>query len=266
MYRSPPQDAGMLSRTRRWSVVGTSSSQRSPSTPEWERVRELFRAGNPDPDAVSRGIADALSPQVRSEMSGPGVAACLDTMLQAVVGGGEALAREVGPLGGRSLAALARTVAERRIARAGAASRLADIALDALGAGVVETLATSVASLALSPVSPKGVTEDDVTEAARCFMRHDMSRCFSYFVSRDLSELVGTPVLPDVDAARRLVRGVSDHCRRAVDRVEPVGAGDLLPAYLEPARSGRGPLLSGVLEQMVRDSLDAIATGTGEDR
>ena len=73
-------------------------------------------------------------------------------------------------------------------------------------------------------------------------------------------------LLPDVDAARRLVRGVSDHCRRAVDRVEPVGAGDLLPAYLEPARSGRGPLLSGVLEQMVRDSLDAIATGTGEDR
>lgn len=242
--------------------MGTSSSQRSPSTPEWERVRELYRGSNPDPDAISRRIVEALSPDVRSDMSGPGVAACLDAMLQAVVGGGEALAEEVGPLAGRSVAALTRTVAERRIAQAGAASRLADIALDALGASAVEYLAAPTVPVALSQAWPGGVTDDGVIEATRCFLRNDMSRCFSYLVSRDLSELVGTPGLLDVGAARRLVHGVSDHCRRAIDRLEPLTAGDLLPAYLEPAGPGRGRLVRSTLEQMVRDSLEAIAAGS----
>ncbi|MBC7288997.1 MAG: hypothetical protein H5T86_13370, partial [Armatimonadetes bacterium] len=63
--------------------MGTSSSQRSPATPEWERVRELYRQPNPDPGEVAARIVQALDPATRRAMGDLGVAVCLDTALLA---------------------------------------------------------------------------------------------------------------------------------------------------------------------------------------
>jgi len=45
--------------------MGTSSSHRSPSTREWERVRELYRQYNPNPLEVLSRIVSALDRPAR---------------------------------------------------------------------------------------------------------------------------------------------------------------------------------------------------------
>ena len=112
--------------------MGTSSSHRSPSTPEWERVKQLYREPNPDPREVASRITSALDATTRQEMAGPGVACCLTHLLQA--------SRQVADLGLATLvpdtsaappllaaSEVIREQAERDIALHGFASRFSDL-------------------------------------------------------------------------------------------------------------------------------------------
>lgn len=238
--------------------MGTSSSQRSPATPEWERVRELYALGARDPSEVARRIVAALSPDVVTQMAGPGVATCVDTLLQAAAVGSDTMAAGLGLPTGHSTAATIRAVAERRIATAGRASRFSDIALDALGACAVEVLTPSEARSNLPPAGPRLLGS---------FMAGDMERCFRYFVSRDISEFVGLPALPDVAAAEATVRRIADRCRAVMSAIDYVPLVPSLPPYTDldgAAGERRVQQLLFPLERMVHTGLEAIATGPSE--
>ena len=62
-------------------TMGTSTSQRSPATPAWDRVRQLYRQPNPEPGEVVGRIVAALDPETRAQMHGRGVVPSLDALL-----------------------------------------------------------------------------------------------------------------------------------------------------------------------------------------
>ena len=208
-------------RDRQFSLMGTSTSQRSPGTPQWEAVRDLYRAGVRDPAEISRGIVHALDENVQAQMAGRGVVTCLDSLLD----GARSAARSplTGPLenvaSALGAAGSLRVAAERRLAINGLGSRFSDLALDALGSSALDALtigasASSLSELAVDPVIALSAfhNEGRLHELAQRFLSQDVDRCFRYFVTRDISEFVGADVLPTVGDARALTDDVAAHC------------------------------------------------------
>lgn len=220
--------------------MGTSTSHRSPATPEWDRVRDLYRQPNPDPGAIASRIVSALSPAARSEMAGPGVALCLGSLvnssrriaeggLQGVLG-----TERKGP-GGPPLLRLAQALregAERHITATNQASRWAEIGLNALGTAVMEAGAGNSASVLQVP-EPEieehlgcFLRDRRLHELAKCFLAHDFDHLFRYFVTRDISDFIGSEALPTVAAGSQLRDAVTLFCRQkaavvAMDQHEP---------------------------------------------
>jgi len=133
---------------RSFGTMGTSTAHRSPATPEWERVRELYKQPNPVPGEVVGRIVAALSPETRQQMRGPSVAYDLDALLSGsyqvatqglseVLAGAQAFA--AAPV--VSLAALLRDQAQQRIIAAQVSSRFGELALDALSNTVMDVAA-----------------------------------------------------------------------------------------------------------------------------
>lgn len=199
--------------------MGTSTAQRSPATPAWDEVRELYRAGVKDPARISRHVVAALTPETRAQMQGPGVVACLDTALRGAV-----LSAQVPPeglladvSGGLPAAARLRQEAERRLAVEGLGSRFADLALDALGSCLVAAMGMGGGLDRLGAYEREG----RLHELAARFLGEDLDRVFRYFVTRDIADFVGTSAWPTVGEARRVAIEVGGYCRAHALREQP---------------------------------------------
>jgi hypothetical protein len=208
--------------------MGTSTWHRSPATPEWDRVRELYAQPDPSPREIVSRIVAALDPQTRAGMSDPAVVTCLGVLIegaQQVDRDGLPAALEALGAGTESpavqLAGGLRTRAERLIAEHQYASRFGDLALEAMG-----TTALALASLHAEGAGlldiPLAVVEASIVSfprnhelyrAAQAFVAHDLDRTFRQFVSRDVQEFVGGPGLPTVGDANLLEDAVARYCR-----------------------------------------------------
>jgi hypothetical protein len=191
-------------------------------------VRELYRRPNPDPGQVVERIVLALDPSTRTEMAGPGVATCLGALVSASHGvnrtGLPPVLLDLG-VGAEpaalQLAAGLRRRAQDQVVAAGAASRFSELALDALAVATMDaasggqtaellTLPAAVAERHFGGYAADGRLHD----LAGTFVAYDLDRVFRYYVSRDLSDFVGSDAFPHVGAAHRFLDSVALHCRR----------------------------------------------------
>lgn len=259
--------------------MGTSSSQRSPSTPEWERVRELYRQPDPDPSQILSRIVSALDSETRAGLSDAAVTCCLDRVLDTTI------AASVGELGTRysepeslqaapavAIAAGVRDAAEQIIIDDGLSSRFGDLALDAAGTTILAT-AEEVAGPGgiLRVPYPQiestlaGFYEQDRThDLAGSFFSHDFDQVFRYFVARDISDFVGTEAIPDVSTSSQLEDRIALQCRRTTGQIELV---DYEPrireALRDPDPNSRRAQLQDFLGEAVDTGLDALAAAGG---
>lgn len=251
--------------------MGTSSSHRSPSTPEWERVKQLYRQPNADPGHIASQIVSALDMETRREMSGLGVACCLTNLLQS--------GHEVASNGLDSILSVAqapvlinlsqtiRERAEREIALAGLASRFTDIALNAVGTAAFEIGSGGSAEIFSIPAATIEsnlrhlLTSEGVHGLARCFLAHDFDHLFRYFVTRDTADFVGGEGLPTVAHASQLRDAVARYCRDSITRIEMVGCEQsLLRALAQPGPEGLSQT-QGILTDLTELGLQQLAAG-----
>ena len=254
--------------------MGTSSSHRSPSTPEWERVKQLYREPKPNPRDVASRIASALDVPTRQEMSGPGVACCLRSLLDASARAGDGALSALLPPGSEVAPLLAvseaiREQAERDIARGSFASRFADIGLNALATAVFEVgaggsaelfhvdLATAVAGLASYARAGR------LHQLALTFLGHDFDHLYRYLVTRDVSEFVGGPGLPTVAAASQLRDAVSQYCHQTMNALTATVHEDALAAALRQDDEHGLVLMQDVLADLIEQGLTRIAAAGG---
>jgi len=197
--------------------MGTSSSQRSATTPEWDKVRDLYSNGSRDAVAVSSAIVSAIGATGRGQMAGEGVSACLNTLL---LGAWTAEVNpDAKPLSGAQSALTAasrlRLDAERRIVTGGYASRFSDLALDAVGTTALRALAGTAPAENLADYW----RQDKLHNLASEFLSDDIDRCFRYFVTRDIHEYVGTDAWPTIGEATWLAEAVGSHCSETIKQV-----------------------------------------------
>ena len=254
--------------------MGTSSSHRSPSTPEWERVRELYRERDVPPGLIAASIVSALEPETKREMAGPGVACCLSSLLygarvadlEGLLPIWEAHPRAQGPALLRLAQAL-REEAEQQIAGHGFASRFADLGLNALGTATLEAGAGGAAEVFNIPAAEVGENlavyprQRRLADLSLCYLAHDFDHLFRYFVTRDLSDFIGSEALPSVSDGSRLRDAVTQYCRRAVARVEAAG----LEGPLTVASAARGEedlrQVQAALGGLVQLGLEQVTSG-----
>ena len=248
--------------------MGTSSSHRSPSTPEWERVKQLYREPNPDPRQVSSRIVSALDADTRRELSDSGVACCLTTLLRA---SGSAAAGTLliapGTPALLSVSQVLREQAEREIARAGYASRFADIALNALGTATFE--AASSGSSSVFDVSAEQVLaslsaytkEQRLHDLSLCFVAHDFDHLFRHLVTRDTADFVGGEGLPTIAHASQLRDAVAAYCRESVARIEAAAYETALAEALQAGAERGRETIQAVLTDLTELSLQRLAVG-----
>jgi hypothetical protein len=254
--------------------MGTSSSHRSPSTPEWERVRELYRTPDAAPSQIASRIVSALDSGTRQALAGPGVACCLGTLLEAsqasLEGRLEALLQTALPAHGPALLPLAQSLrqqAEQQIVRDGLASRFTDLALNALGTATFEAGAGGAVEVLTVPVNQvvtnlgRYAGEQRLGELAVCYLSHDFDHLFRYFVTRDLSDFIGHEALPSVAHGSRLRDAVTRHCRTIISQMEAsIWENELAAALQAPAAASREQLAQS-LEAMTDTGLRLIAAG-----
>ena len=258
--------------------MGTSAAQRSPSTPEWERVRELYRHQNPDPGHIAAQVVAALdAPTVRA-MSGPAVSLCLGAVLhgsaRASADGLPALLQGLGAPAGPPAIQIAsglRGYAESQIVGAGVSSRFGDLALDAIGtlslAVAAEAQQGGVFQLPASAVEAQWARyarEERMDALSAQFMAHDLDHAMRYFVARDLSEFVGTDAIPTVLVGSQLIERVGQYCR---ERTRGIGLSDFLPeisaqlAAPPSERLGAAEVLAPVVDAGLSQGLQLLSGG-----
>ncbi len=256
--------------------MGTSISHRSPATPEWERVRKLYRQPNPQPGEVVAHIVWALDPSTRQAMSHAGVTVCLDTALAAsrdvATSGLEELLEGAG-LAGRGPAVLCyasalRDTARRRLVEASASSRFAELALDGLAVTMMQAATGGQADLLENTTQKQAeafigsyFSEQCLHDLSTTFLGCDLDRVFQYFVARDLSDFVGTEALPSVGYASRLLDQVAAHCRGTVNKLELGAAEPLLQQATVAPVSERVPLVQGFLQDAISQALGLLGSG-----
>lgn len=211
--------------------MGTSTWHRSPATPEWERVRELYAQRDPDPREVVRRIVGALDPDTCERMKAPAVVTSLGVLLEgARLVADTGLASTLASLGVEAqppalqMAAGLRNRAEVLIAQAEQASRFGDLALEAVGttAMAIATLHDPAAGLLAVPLAAAeanfaGLHRDGRHhELAETFLGHDLDRAFRHFVARDVADFIGGEGIPTVGHASRLEDGVARLCREGL--------------------------------------------------
>ena len=241
--------------------MGTSSSQRSPRTPEWERVRRLYD----DPQAPSRvlvaRIVDALGSRTRAEMADSAVARCMATLTRASAGDLDATLLSLDPdlPAAADLAAALRACAESDIARHREASRFGELALDALSASALEIgEGVEEAPGVLRAALARYADERRLADLAGTFVSQDMGYAFRHFVERDTPAHVGGPRLRTVRDAGDLADEVADVCRQITRRVPLAGIeSDLLRALERGPVAGHG-LYEAALNAAVSESLRAL--------
>jgi len=252
--------------------MGTSTSHRSPSTPEWERVKELYRRPNPDPKEVASRISQALDEATRNEMAGGGVACCLAELLRASqIAAEKGLAALLPDLPQAPPLVLAaeniRQCAEQAIARRGFASRFSDIALNALATSVFEAGAGPAAelfniSLAHAEAQLRSYYEQqNLHRLALIFVGQDFDHLYRYFVTRDTSDFVGGQGLPTVSAASQLRDAVSRHCREVIAQIEATAYEATLAAALHAEEEEGLYTIQDVMRQLMLEGWQRLAAG-----
>ena len=255
--------------------MGTSSSHRSPPTPEWERVRELYRQPNPDPGEIAARIVQALDPATRQGLSDRGVAICLDSGLLVTKTAAENELKgfvlrhsEVEEPASLRIASAVRADAQVRLIRERAASRFAELALDGLAVTVMDAACGGQAARLMTvnfDLAQQNLSsfyrEGRLHEFSRDFLGYDFDRVFRYFVARDLSDFVGTEAFPDVGHAHRLLDNVALYCRQRARGLVLEEAEPLLRSAIEARPSERLPAIQGFLRSAVEQGLAAIAAG-----
>ncbi len=254
-------------------AMGTSTAHRSPATPEWERVRELYRQPNPLPGEVVGRIVAALSPETRQQMRGPSVVYDLDALLSgsyqmATQGLSELLAGApafaAAPV--VSLAALLRDQAQQRIIEAQVSSRFGELALDALSNTVMDVAAGGRGILQAEPAQVEAnfgryFTERNLTALGERLLGHDFDQVFRYFVARDIDDFVGTEAFPTVSHSSRLLDEVARYCRDTTATVSLAGFEDQLQESVQLATAERIRLLEPVIVEGVAAGLDVLVGG-----
>ncbi len=259
--------------------MGTSSLQRSPSTPEWERVRELYRRPDPDPHQVLARIVRALDPDTRAGLSDAAVTCCLDHLLEGAVvaATGDLAALYTDPnlvqqAAAVGLAAGLRQVAEDDIIARLIASRFGDLALDALGTTVLETAdnisgITSILQVTYPSLQSHFAgfyNESRLHDLGGSFLSHDFDHVFRYFVARDISDFVGTEALPTVSSSAILQDRIAHTCRSITQKVNLADSEDLLHQALgQTEASLRSRMLQSVFGRATDLALRAL-TDAGE--
>jgi hypothetical protein len=256
--------------------MGTSSSQRSPATPEWERVRELYRQPNPEPGAVVSRVVQALDPVTRQAMSDVGVAICLDTVLvsakqvatsglETVLGAAGATAAVPPPL---SYASVLRSTAQERIIHSSTASRFAELAIDGLAVTAMEMASGGRPALLSAVTLPQAdhfissfVRGGRLHQLSGKFLGNDLDRAFRYFVGRDLSDFVGTEAFPTVGHAKQLLDSVAAYCRRTSDWLPLDPYEPLLQEAVASPETVRIPMVHSFLRQTMAQALDLLSSG-----
>jgi len=171
--------------------MGTSTSQRSPRTPEWNQVRESYDRGGVTPREVIRRILHACGDEARALQDDPALLACLDHLPGTVAADAppEACAHSV------------RDTAREALAAAGHGSHVGELALDAL---------TQTALRA-----PR-----DHGEAVVEFSRQFLARAIEHLAARDLPAHVGAAGTPSLAAAAELLHEL----RREASQAPSAGA------------------------------------------
>jgi len=258
---------------RSFGAMGTSTAHRSPATPEWEQVRELYRQPNPLPGEVVGRIVAALSPETRQQMRGPSVAYDLDALLSgsyqvATQGLSELLAgaQAFAAAPAVSLAALLRDQAQQRIIEAQVSSRFGELALDALSNTVMDVAAggRGILRAELAQVEAnfgRYFTERNLTALGERFLDHDFDQIFRYFVARDIGDFVGTEAFPSVSHSSRLLDEVARYCRDTTTAVSLAGFEDQLQESVQLTTVERIKLLEPVVAEGITAGLDVLAGG-----
>ncbi len=259
--------------------MGTSSSQRSPATPEWERVRELYRQPDPDPAEVLSRIVSALGPETRAGLKSAGVVCCLDNLLEAPVAAqaGDLSRLLTGHPGVPQTPAIElangiRRRAETEIISRQMASRFSDLGLQAVGTtvmGAAEDIPGSPGLLKATLPQLEShfggfYEESRLNHLAGAFLADDFSHAFRYFVARDISDFVGTEALPTVSSSSILQDRIAHSCRIITGGVDLSSAEDVIrQALTRPDAAGRGEVLRGFFGQAVESGLEVLAAGGG---
>lgn len=221
-------------------------------------------------------IVQALDLETRAEMSGPPVAVCLDTLLagsrqvshEGLPGylGALGVARTGPPI--LSLASALRDMSANRIATARAASRFAELALDALAVTAMEAATGNQAGgfLSLDEATVEAnfggyASQGRLWQLSRAFLGHDLDRAFRYFVSRDLSDFVGTSSFPHVGAAQSFLDGVGRHCRSTTSALDFHSAEPWLQEVVAAPDARRLVAVQEFLGQMVDQGLSLLGAG-----
>ncbi len=255
--------------------MGTSSSQRSPSTPEWERVRELYRQPDPDPNQVLSRIVRALGPETRAEMSDAAVVCCLDHLLDGAVVAATGdlstlytdpnLVEQAAAVG---LAAGLREAAEGDIVARFIASRFGDLALDALGATVLDTAESIAGITSILQVTYPSLqshfagfySQSRLHDLTGSFLSHDFDHVFRHFVARDISDFVGTDALPTVSSSAILQDRIAHTCRSITRGIDLSDSEDLIRHALgQTDASLRSQMLQRAFGPATEVGLSALA-------
>jgi hypothetical protein len=255
--------------------MGTSSSQRSPATPEWERVRELYLQPNPNPAQVLARIVAALDSDTRAGMSDPGVACCLGHLLDgatvAATGELSALYPSDADLAHAPVIGLAsglRQAAEQDIVVGQLASRFSDLALDALGTSVLDIAESIPGGGGILRLDYAHLTDhmasyyhqNRLHDLTQTFLAHDLDHVFRHFVARDISDFVGTEALPTVTTSSVLQDRIAHTCRIITAGVDLSGTeAPLRDAIAQHSAEHRTHALQDVFRYTLDSGLAALA-------
>lgn len=257
--------------------MGTSTSQRSPSNPEWERVRELYRQPAPDPGKILSSITQALDHTTRAGFKDAGVLCCFDSLLTS--------ARDTAAGGLNAVAGISPAVQQNAILGLGNAlrdnareqmvsrqlsSRFGDLAVAALGTTLM-SIAEDIPGGIFHATAPQvenhfGAYYSDhrLAELSCRFLAHDLEQAFRYFVARDISDFVGTKALPTASSSAILEDRIALECRRVTGHVNMASAEDTLHnALVATDVQERDGLLHAVFNHAVDEGLELLVAAGG---
>ncbi|MFO7947674.1 MAG: hypothetical protein R6V19_12770 [Armatimonadota bacterium] len=259
--------------------MGTSSSQRSPSTPEWERVRELYRQPDPDPSQILSRIVSALEPDTKAGMSDSAVTCCLDSVLDGAVAASTGRLSEylsdlpdIEQAPAVGLAGGIRDCAEERIIADNIASRFGDLALNAVGTTILSAAESAAGAGGILQVSYPDIESalaqyydrQRMHELAGSFFAHDFDHVFRYFVARDISDFVGTEAIPDVSTSARLQDRIAHQCRTITGQLQLAAAEETIrQALANSDHQQRRDALQPFVRDTVNSGLDMLAAAGG---
>lgn len=190
--------------------MGTSASQPSPRSPQWDLVRRSYTDPSVPPSVTVSRIVSALSDDFVRGLSAPPVAQALGSLL--------GLAAEIEAAGDdrprlTAAARKLRTQAKEATVRSKTASRFGELALSA---------------------ATKTVLHGESGRLGRRFVVRYVTDVFGYLVSRDIGRYMGRGRFRGLSEVPLFVGDVESHVQATLDRAELADPPDVAaPAELE---------------------------------